>query len=173
MLRLGQEEGLRYFIAKLGSPLRFFAYKIVKNKHAAEDIVSDCFVKLWNRRDQACSSQSVKVFLYLIVRNACYDYIGAQYQQKIVLMDDDVLLNEHEGYFDVLSEITYAELVVIISKEVEKLPSRQAEVFKMSYLDGLDTDEICEELKISASNVYFTKSKAISAIRKALSLKKY
>lgn len=170
MLRLGQEEGLRYCITKFGSALRFFAYKIIKNKESAEDIVSESFVKLWNNREKANSIQSIKVFLYLITRNACYDYLGAQYQQRTVLTEESIL-EDVEDNFDILSKITYNELVYLISKEVEKLPSRQGEVFRMAYIEGLETEEICDNLNISSSNVYFTKSKALANIRKFLKFK--
>lgn len=171
MLRLGQEDGLRYCITKLSPSLRFFAYKIIKNKESAEDIVSESFVKLWKNREKANSMQSVKVFLYLITRNACYDYLGAQYQQRTVLIEESVL-EEVEDNFDILSKITYNELIFLISKELEKLPSRQGEVFRMAYIEGLETDEICDNLNISSSNVYFIKSKALAAIRSILRKRK-
>jgi|SRR5690606_1083957 len=171
MLRLGQEDGLRYCITKLSPSLRFFAYKITRNKEAAEEIVSESFLKLWNNREKAKSMQSVKVFLYLITRNACYDYLGAQYQQRTILIEEKVL-NEVEDNFDILSKITYNELVFLISKELEKLPSRQGEVFRMAYIEGLETGEICDNLNISSSNVYFIKSKALAAIRSVLKNRK-
>jgi len=147
-----------------GEHLRFFAYKITKNKEVSEEIVSESFYKLWQGREKAKSVAAVKSFLYLITRNACYDHIGSSYH-KTVDLGDELLWDTVEGGKDILTHIIYTELIGQIVAELEKLPKQQAEVFRLSYLEGMDTQEICETLGTTASSVYFARSKAISALR--------
>lgn len=160
----GREDGLQYFINQLGEPLHFYAYKITKNKEVSEEIVSESFYKLWQRRDRMTSYESIKSFLFLVTRNACYDHKGSAYQKKVSLSEDNWLNIQH-GEGDVLGQMIYVELIMQVVNELEKLPKQQADVFRMSFLEGLDTEEICEALGTNPSSVYFAKSKALSTLR--------
>lgn len=165
-LQLGDEVGLRFFMTEYGEPLRFFAYKITKNKEVSEEIVSEAFYKLWLGREKAVSVNSIKSFLFLVTRNACYDHTGSSYQKRTTLEVEAVLDREDIGS-DILTHIIYTELISQIVVELENLPKQQAEIFRMSYIEGMETDEICHVLDTSASNVYFARSKALSALRLA------
>lgn len=164
MLQAGDESGLRYFMSQYGEQLRFFAYKITKNKEVSEEIVSEAFYKLWQGREKAVSVEAVKSFLYLIIRNACYDYVGSSYH-KTVDLGEELLWDTVEKRTDILTHIIYTELIDQVVAELDKLPKQQAEVFRLSYLEGMDTQEICETLGTTTSSVYFARSKALSALR--------
>ncbi|MBL1408257.1 RNA polymerase sigma factor [Sphingobacterium faecale] len=163
-LKRGDESGLKYFMSHFGESLRFFAFKITKNKEASEEIVSESFFKLWERRTIFSTYEGIKSFLYLVTRNASFDYKELFYNKVVSLIDEEptYLFNMDT---DTLSQIIYAELIVEISLELAKLPKQQAEVFRMSYLEGMDTKEICDALGTTASAVYFAKSKALFALR--------
>lgn len=164
MLQAGDENGLRYFMSRYGEQLRFFAYKLTKNREVSEEIVSESFYKLWQAREKAISLDAVKSFLYLVTRNACYDQTGSSYH-KVVDLGDERLWDMVEKQTDILTHIIYTELIGQIVVALDKLPRQQAEVFRLSYLEGMETDEICDTLGTSASSVYFAKSKALSAMR--------
>lgn len=164
MLQCGDEAGLRYFIIRFGDELRFFAFRITDSKEVAEEIVSEAFFKLWQRREKATSLAGVKSFLYIVTRNACYDHVGSAHQQRTVL-EEETILDTVQLVPDILDQIIYTELIGQVIAELEKLPKQQAEIFRLSYLDGLETQEICEQLGTSASNVYFARSKALSRLR--------
>lgn len=164
MLKAGDEVGLKYFMAQYSDQLRFFAYKITKNKEISEEVVSESFYKLWQGRDKAVSIEAVKSFLYLVTRNACYDHINSSYH-KTVDLGEELLWNEVEKKTDILTHIIYTELIDEIVATLDRLPRQQAEVFRMSYLEGMDTQEICDTLGTTVSSVYFSRSKAVSALR--------
>ena len=111
--QLGQESGLRYFMAKFGHSLRFFAYSIIRNKATAEEIVSDSFYKLWQRREKVRSIDNIKAFLYISTRNACYDYTGML--KNRVHTEENVLETIVCPNADILTQIIYAELVQLIA----------------------------------------------------------
>ena len=164
MLQAGNEVGLRYFMSQYGEQLRFFAYKITKDKEVSEEVVSESFYKLWQGREKAVSVEAIQSFLYLITRNACYDHIGSSYH-KTVDLGEELLWDKVEKKADILTHIIYVELIEQIVVELDKLPRQQAEVFRLSYIEGMDTQEICDTLGTTASNVYFARSKAVSALR--------
>lgn len=173
-LQAGKETGLNFYMSKYGSSLRYFAYSIVKDKGAAEEIVSDSFYKLWNGKGRVKTEDNIRAFLYLATRNACYDFMDLKVNK--IQHDSEALdfLIHPDQNFE--AQIIYHEFLQYIAMELEKLPETQAKVFKLSFLDGLNTAEICDVLNTTPSTVYFAKSKAIQALKevfKAKNLKYY
>ncbi|WP_156307659.1 RNA polymerase sigma factor [Sphingobacterium endophyticum] len=163
-LQQGQESALCFFMDQYSHALHFHAYKFVKNKDVAREIVSDAFVKLWERRLNFDSEERIKSFLYLVTRNECLDYLKQsrnKYQH-----DEEFLVGLESTEENILTKIIYTELIELIVKEIEKLPKQQGQIFQLSVLEGKETEEICEELGTTASNVYFSRSKAISTLKK-------
>src|SRR5690606_26999886 len=132
-----------------GKSLRFFAYNIIRNKEAAEEIVSDVFFKLWSGRERFATPQKIKAFLYIATRNACYDYLDSP--KNRVHYDVDITDQLQHPQPDLLAGIIEAELVELVYQEINNLPEQQAAVFRMSYLEGMTTDEICDTLGITAN----------------------
>lgn len=149
-----------------GSALRYFAYGFVRNKALAEEIVSDSFIKLWEGRDKLLTENSVRAFLYISTKNACLDEQNSLRNRAI--HDHSVLEELISPSEDTLTRMIQAELIQLIVAEVDRLPGQQSKVFKLTYFEQMKTDEISKELGVSASSIYFARSKAISTLRKAL-----
>lgn len=66
---------------------RLIAYSVnyVKNKIAAEEIVGDCFMKLWEKRNELGHIDNLKSYLYTMVRNASIDYL--EKRKKLVSLN--------------------------------------------------------------------------------------
>jgi|SRR5690606_31595465 len=170
----GKETGLNFYMLKYGSSLRFFAFSIVKDKGAAEEIVSDSFYKLWKGKGKVKTEDNLRAFLYLVTRNACYDFLDLRVN-KISHDSQGLDFLIHPDH-NLEAQIIYNELLNAISVELEKMPETQAKIFRLSYLEGLNTNEICELLNTTPNNVYFAKSKAIQTLKavfKAKNLKYY
>src|SRR5699024_9843938 len=149
---------------KYTDPLLFYAYKFISDKEASEEIVSEAFCKLWNGREKAVSVGSVRSFLYTVTRNACFDFLGT-FHKKTFFNAEESFLDTASVYHDIHADIVYTELIEVLVKESESSPKRQAEVFRLAYLEGLNTQAICERLATSASSVYAARSKALSSLK--------
>jgi RNA polymerase sigma factor (sigma-70 family) len=57
------------------SALCYFAEKLVQDSPAAEDIVEDVFLKLWQKEPDFDKHKNIKAVLYIAVKNACLDFI--------------------------------------------------------------------------------------------------
>lgn len=169
-LMLGYESGLKYYISKFGHSLRYFAFSVTKDKGISEEIVSDSFYKLWSSRSRIKSEQSIKSYLYIVTRNACFDFV-AKVENKAYFEPDslDSLTNLEP---DFLTKIIYTELLELIAAELTNLPQQQADVFKLAFLEGLSAHEISTQLGTSLNNVYFAKSNALKTLKKVFKLKK-
>lgn len=170
-LKLGQEDGLKNYMKVHGPSLRYFAFGFVKDKLLAEEIVSDSFVKLWQGRDKIRSESSIKAFLYISTKNACLDQLELLSNRATHQADElEFLENPSE---DILTKMIQTELIKMIAAEVENLPKLQSRVFKMTYFEQMDTEEISVELGKSSSSIYFARSRALATLKKSIGLKNY
>ncbi|MDQ8003172.1 MAG: sigma-70 family RNA polymerase sigma factor [Pedobacter sp.] len=163
--RTGSEIAFQYVMKQHLHALTFHAYKICRNKETAEEIVADTFSKLWQRKENFENESNIKSFLYITTRNACFDYLKSAVQQAknlSVELDEDLMLNDN----DPLTHLIHAEVIKSLFQEINRLPHRQQDVFKMHYLEGLTTDEICNRLNVTPNAVFVAKKKALAAIRK-------
>jgi RNA polymerase sigma factor (sigma-70 family) len=152
-LNRGQQLALKACMRRYGRALRYFAYAIVRNKEAAEEIVSDSFVKLWEARVTFSSSEKIKAFLYIVTRNACLHFSASPKNRISFLREGvDELVHSSE---DLSADMTKAQLLELLYTEIEKLPRQE----------GLSTQEICERLNTTPTNVYFYRSKSIKTLQ--------
>lgn len=169
-LQIGKEKALSFFMDAYAQPLHFFAFKIVKDREAISEIVSDAFVKLWERRENFHAVESIKSFLYLVVKNGCLDHLR---QHRHISHQDDALLDDlQDENQDILTKIIYTEVIALVVQEIEKLPTQQAKIFQLSFMEGKNTQEICEELGTTANMVYFARSKALATLQQVFKHKK-
>src|SRR6478672_8724061 len=75
VIGLGKEKTFDYFFRQYFAALCFFAQSIIHNEEDTKDIVQDCFAKLWNDKAIKEKTDTVKSFLYTMVRNRCIDYV--------------------------------------------------------------------------------------------------
>lgn len=168
--RAGSEIAFQHFMKRHLRALTFHAYRICRNQQVAEEIVADAFSKLWQRRSHFETESNIKSFLYISAKNAGLDYVRSAYNRnrsQLVELDEALQLGEQ----DPLTRMIHSELVRALVEEIDKLPARQSQVFRMAYLEGYSTAEICDALGITANAVFLAKKKAMANIRMVFSEK--
>jgi RNA polymerase sigma-70 factor (ECF subfamily) len=131
-----------------------FAYRYVKSKDQACDLVQEAFIKLWKNREQLDPSKSLKSYMFTIVRNLSLNHIRDHMSRYESLDDNDRSLNALIIHQEQNKNDSYIEQTVqIIEQLIKKLPERQREAFELSRFDGLQHDEIAEVMNISARTV--------------------
>ncbi|RZM24966.1 MAG: RNA polymerase sigma-70 factor [Pedobacter sp.] len=167
--RRGNESSLAYFFKEHHRSLCYFASKIVKDERQAEDIVADCFIKLWDRRETFENADKIKAFLYIACRNNCLNYLR---NEKRKTNAQELYLRQMDQHSDeIFYEIIDTEIVDILAREIECLPDKCREVFKLIYLGGKNTEEIAQALGLNVQTVRNHKTRAIELL-KAQFLKK-
>lgn len=132
------------------SSLCRFAFTFMKDADDAEEVVQNCFVKMWNDKENIIITTSPKSYLYSSVRNSCLNQI-----KHIDIKENYKLHNQLYGeqVTDVEEEMDANELQEKITIAIEKMPEQRKKIFKMSRFDGLKYKEIAEELNISIKTV--------------------
>ena len=74
-LRKGNERAFDFIFREYYKPLSQFSYSIVKEQTAAESIVQDVFIKLWERRETIENVTNLLSYMMVMVRNQCIDFL--------------------------------------------------------------------------------------------------
>ena len=152
--------------------LSYFAQDILKKKpEIAEEIVSDSFLKLWERRQDFASEQNIKAFLFIATKNSCLTYLKSFHQTKMVnteQINEDSLVEDPAIY----QSLIRSEALAILNREIENLSPIQKKVIQMSHLEDRETKEISENLNMTANAVHVNYSRAVQQLRKKLIRKK-
>ncbi len=163
-LRQGEEYALRDIIKQHMHTLRYYAWTLVKDRETAEEIANDAFTKLWQARERFGSLLEVKRFLYRVAKNASLDHLKSARVKygRATGEADGVAGNEP----DLEARFIQAELMEAIYREIENLPDKQRDVFRLSFLEGFTAGEISERLGITLNAVYLNKSLATKTLQK-------
>ncbi len=146
----------------LAEGLQRFSYSIIKSKEAAEEIVSDVFIKVWQMRSRLTEIDNLKVYLYTITKNFSINYIQRNYKNapiSIETMDIEVMIETGNPEELCIS----AEMVNNIRMAIHQLPPQCRIIFQLVKEDGLRYKEAAEVLNISALTV---RNQLAIAIRK-------
>ncbi|WP_257668992.1 RNA polymerase sigma factor [Parapedobacter tibetensis] len=147
--------------------LCFFARRLVNEPRIAEEIVLDTMLKLWHRCDNFDSVSSIKAFLYIATKNACFNHIE---KERVRTAHQNQFLGDFKDTEDaVVTEIIYAEVLREVSEVIDTLPEQCRKVIKMIYEEGLSANEISKTLGVTVSTVNNQKSRGISLLKKRLS----
>src|SRR5690606_10908671 len=166
-LQQGNEIALRTVFKLYGNSLLYLAHQLTKNKQAAEEIVNDIFLKVWDLRANFETQSKLQAFLYIATNNACYSFLKKPIQQlRMENIEDQFDLIYQDQ--DIFKTIIKAELFEKILQEVSKLPARQREIFYMTYVEDYTVEEICQKLALHPNAVYANKSRALTALKNAL-----
>lgn len=127
-----------------------YAWRYTKDKPSAIDVVQECFIKLWQIRDRLDSSQSLKTYIYRMVKHRALNYLRDR-QQDTVPVDDLQLADTAAAPADVVEE--ESPLAHQLRRWIGALPKRQKQAFEMSRYEGLTHDEIADVMNVSARTV--------------------
>lgn len=149
--------------------LLFFANRLLINfdQIDPQDIVLDIFLKLHERRESFAALSSIKAFLYISTKNACFNAIE---KEKIRLRRfDGYTSNFNESDEDnILSQIVLTEVHRELYQAIELLPE-QCRIIMLQLMEGQTAQEISGNLSVSVSTINSQKARAVSLLKKRIS----
>lgn len=136
------------------------AYALISNKEEARQIVQDIFQDVWSGTARFDTLVKAKSFLYVSVRNRCYNYLKRK--EPFTYVDISQLADEIQPVTDeALWEYDYLQSIY---EELNNLPPEQQKVMYL-FLDGYSDEQIADELGKSYYTVRNTKINAINKLR--------
>ncbi|MBC7873867.1 MAG: RNA polymerase sigma-70 factor [Ferruginibacter sp.] len=147
--------------------LHKFSFSIVKSNEAAEEIVSDVFIKVWQIRSRLAEINNLKVYLFTIAKNFSINYLHKNYK-NVPYCIDDIDIQPVVGISNPEELCISAENVNKIKQAIQELPPQCRLIFQLVKEDGMKYKEAAEILSISVLTVRNQLSIAIRKIAACL-----
>ncbi|HSC40290.1 MAG TPA: RNA polymerase sigma-70 factor [Chitinophagaceae bacterium] len=165
--RYDDQSAYKELFVLLYNPLLQFAASFVKAKEPAEEIVSDVFMAIWERRKRIDSISNLKVYLYVATKNTAINYLARQ--NKLVTTNIAEMELEPESiYFNPEQLLITAEMGRRIREAVSQLPPKCQIIFRLVKEDELKYREVAEILNLSVKTVENQLSIALRKIGAAI-----
>jgi RNA polymerase sigma factor (sigma-70 family) len=87
---LGDQLAFRELYHTFHKRLHYFAFALVKTKEAAEEIVEDVFIRLWNQRATIEEINNLKIYLYTATKNTALNYLSRKARESIIEPFDNI-----------------------------------------------------------------------------------
>jgi RNA polymerase sigma-70 factor, ECF subfamily len=121
-----------------------FVYRSLKDKEATEDLVQDCYMKLWQNRDKV-DSLKIKPWLFSVAHHSLINYVKVEARKTGL---DDLMINnmalENRPEFDVKD---------ILEKRLNELNLLQKSIVLLRDLEGCSYVEIGSILNLTEAQV--------------------
>jgi RNA polymerase sigma-70 factor, ECF subfamily len=135
-------------------PLCRFSMKFVMNKNAAEDIVQDLFLYLWENWSRLAEIASLKSYVFTAVRNRSLSYLQKNFPKETTENRDAAKETiVQNGLPNPQELIECKELEHILEEALESLPAKCRTIFAMKRFGELSNKEVADELQLSIKTV--------------------
>lgn len=140
------------------------AYRILKEKSLAEDIVQEVFFELFKKRDKV-KIQSLSGYLKRSVYNRSLNKIKSN---KNLVDSDELNIELSDKSISSQQDLEYKELENYLNEVIDKLPEKCRLVFILNRFEELSYKEVAEKLEISVKTVENQMSKALRILRQEM-----
>lgn len=162
-LAAGDSEALSLLLARYWAPLVSFAAGRLGSLDAAEDLVQEAFVRVWDHREQLRADTSPRAYLYRVLRNLITDD-----HRRRRLRDRWAELRRHQPEAEVPTPALLLEADLLADaarRAIAALPERRRDVFVLAHLHGLSYKEVATALGITRRTVANHMSLALKELR--------
>jgi|TARA_R110002050_G_scaffold52943_1_gene120334 RNA polymerase sigma-70 factor (ECF subfamily) len=164
-LKLGDSKAYTILVDIYHHKLCIYAYSLINDQKAAEDIVQNVFIRTWKKRDQLKSDFEIKSFLYKSVYN---EFIDEYRKQKMVVPLEKKYIDALTTFVENEDEYGLEQKIKFVKGEIQKLPPKCKEIFMLSKQDGLTNLEIAEYKEVSIKSVEAHITKAFNILRESI-----
>ena len=141
-------------------PVYSFCYKMLLDSDAAEDVMQETFLRIYENRDRLLKTNAFKSWLFTIARNQCLNSIRKRSKQVGLYDDPSNMVISLDTPF---SEMEKSEQVQFVSRFLESLKPDYREIIILREYQNLSYEEIAAITRTSISAV---KSRLFKARKK-------
>lgn len=162
-----------------------FAVVRVADRETAKDLVQETFLSALQNLDSFRGESTEKTWLISILKNKIIDHYRKRKTDKSVPLIDEEGSSELDKYFDHEGEwkqsaqpvswsgtgyhsLRSKEFHEILQRCLSKLSEHGRAIFTSKYIDEEDSEEICKNLEVTASNYWVIMHRAKLQLRQCV-----
>ncbi|GAA4504312.1 sigma-70 family RNA polymerase sigma factor [Hymenobacter ginsengisoli] len=170
---------------RYGPELYHYAYRRVHNADAAAELVQEAFLSALAARASFRGEASERSWLFVILKRKLVDFYRQQARQPLAAAPEADPEEEAPGplfgpdghwlpahapqpWPAADAALEQQELQQILAACQRRLPPRQQLVFARRFVEEISTEEVCQELALSAANFWVLVHRAKLSLRRCL-----
>lgn len=176
-IRLGDTAAFEAVFRRYVLPLCAFAYRYVRSREVATEVVHDVLLRIWQHRDRLEIQENLNAYLYRAIRNRAVDVarheeVGQRWVERAALEaadryeEGDTAGSPMGGFGDDMSDA--AANAAAVEQALDLLPERCRQVFLLRWRDDMSYANIAASMGTSIKTVENQMNRAIRTLRKAL-----
>ncbi|MBK8494317.1 MAG: RNA polymerase sigma-70 factor [Chitinophagaceae bacterium] len=146
------EKAYKALFMQMHESLTDFARSILKSEEDAEEVVSDFFIVIWQRRASLRSIENPRLYFFVSIKNAALNKLKSNKSLQLP-HGGDWQTSLKSVFFNPEELLLSAEIVEKVMKAVNELPPRCKIIFKLIKEEGLKYSEVARLLEISVKTV--------------------
>lgn len=141
-----------------------FAYSFTSDLYEAEDIVQECFAKIYINRMEYKALSTFKTYLFTVIRNSCIDYLRQNKKRHTINLDDvSEVLNNNAAPEDSLIK---AERMTVVFKHINSLPKDYKTALYLLAVDEMSYEQIAKVMRKSIPQIKIIIHRARKKLKK-------
>jgi len=161
----GDESSFNQLVLKYRAKIYLLARRMTGNHLDADEVVQEVLMVLYKKMNTFEFKSSFYTWLYRITLTRSLNFIKRRSLKEFLPMN--FLNNKINDNYDPLSEVENKEKILMLEKILQKIPSKQREVFILRNFEQLDYEEIS---KITGTSVGALKANYFHALNKVKEL---
>ena len=160
LVKKGNELAFNQLFDRYWESLTARAFKVLKNRESAQDVVQELFANLWLKRS-SLEIDHMASYLSGAIKFRTLNHISKQKMSMVELdfVESFLSLNTPEDL------LAFQELDNSVREAINQLPDQCQRIFRMSRFDHMSNKEIAGKLNLSVSTVENHISNAIRLLR--------
>jgi RNA polymerase sigma-70 factor (ECF subfamily) len=165
--RFDDQRAYKDLYTTLYPSLYHFTVDMIKSRQIAEEIISDVFIKIWERRKTLEEILNLRVYCFVAAKNFCLNQLVKQKREATCNIDEYAA---HIRSLNVDPEqlMITEEMLKRVNQVVESLPSRCKMAFKLVKESGFKYREAAEILDVSVKTIENQLAIALKKINSAI-----
>ncbi len=164
-LKKSDMAALKLIVGHFHTAIYKFLIHQINDTTAAEDLLQETFIRLWENRAKLNENLSLKSYLFTTASNLSLNYIR---HQKVVLRFKSDFTQSTSFKETPYFELEYQEIKEALNKTIASMSDKVRMVFMLCKVEGLSYKEISQRLNISVATVESHMVKALKMIREDL-----
>lgn len=159
----GDHASFQKIFAFYSKPLYLFSLSYLKSKEAAEDVVQEVFLKVWNNRKEIKTDTSFQAYLFTIALNSVRKHFNKL--SRINELKHEILIDFSGQKPEFDDRRDYQALIDKLHEMIERMPVKRRQVFIKKKIEEKSLIEIAEELQIDAKTVEYHITQAMKFLK--------
>lgn len=141
---------------KYGDMVFRAAYAFVKNKQDAEDLAQEVFISIMRFSPKFETDEHCKAWLLRATANRAKSFFKSAWQRKTTGIEEDFPAQ------------SFSDDELLVTNAISQLPLKYKEIIYLYYIEGYDTKELAQLLKLPQNTVLSRMARGRAMLKDAL-----